>query len=109
PIPPLSTSVQPPPPPRSTLFPYTTLFRAGDLVGVHAAVADRVDRAALHAAGAVRALGGELEALRRAPLLGHDEHRQAAVAEGAVDRKSTRLHSSHVQTSYDVFCLKKKD
>src|SRR5206468_10956360 len=69
-------------PPRSTLFPYTTLFRSGVLQ--HAALA------------VVQHLVG-----RRLP---HVEKRLAAI----LDRKSTRLNSSHDQISYAVFCLKKK-
>src|SRR5438552_13439177 len=68
-------------PPRSTLFPYTTLFRSGDGVG------DRLAR--------LRLVIGEGGA--RIDLL--------PVAE---DRKSTRLNSSHQIISYAVFCLKKK-
>src|SRR3712207_8075017 len=86
-------------PPRSTLFPYTTLFRS------HVPRADgRRDlgsAAALHvAAGA-----GEVELLgdRRARR-GLLEHRRLR----AQDRKSTRLNSSHANISYAVFCLKKK-
>src|SRR2546427_5405576 len=76
-------------PPRSTLFPYTTLFRsaargAGDGAGAGWARA----RAAGGAAVAVR--GGR----------GEDPARG--------DRKSTRLNSSHSQISYALFCLKKK-
>src|SRR2546430_10713348 len=67
-------------PPRSTLFPYTTLFRSNN------------GRPAARAAG----LGGG-----GAPTLGN-------CAFPAVDRKSTRLNSSHSQISYAVFCLKKK-
>src|SRR3712207_7640316 len=88
-------------PPRSTLFPYTTLFRSGD---------DREPAAAL----------------ARAPV-GVDDHRQAGRVDEAdaaevedqplrlaalelhqTDRKSTRLNSSHANISYAVFCLKKK-
>src|SRR5205085_9303442 len=81
-------------PPQSTLFPYTTLFRSG--VPVREA-ADRLDReregsAALVLEDSVRALG---EAGRGQGLL-------------RLDRKSTRLNSSHSQISYAVFCLKKK-
>src|SRR2546430_13703734 len=72
-------------PPRSTLFPYTTLFRS------ETDARRREDRlAGHHRAG--RRIG------RRAPA----HHR------GARDRKSTRLNSSHSQISYAVFCLKKK-
>src|SRR5688500_19385888 len=69
------------PPPRSTLFPYTTLFRSG-----------------------VRAVSGVLSVLAGARLITVD-------ADGvtvAQDRKSTRLNSSHLVISYAVFCLKKK-
>src|SRR5688572_31120033 len=83
-------------PPRSTLFPYTTLFRSQ----------------AVLANAAVKL------------LLGCEDHERAAVADGlgltpaeaallrpgerGQDRKSTRLNSSHSQISYAVFCLKKK-
>src|SRR5699024_12611440 len=69
-------------PPRSTLFPYTTLFRS------------RIDADHLGAVRAARAAA-----------------REKAWAAGAgpdLDRKSTRLNSSHVSISYAVFCLKKK-
>src|SRR2546427_6674806 len=76
-------------PPRSTLFPYTTLFRSH---AAERAVASREGRAA-----------GRRGAHR--PLLrgiGHEARH------GGRDRKSTRLNSSHSQISYAVFCLKKK-
>src|SRR5256885_6690025 len=73
-------------PPRSTLFPYTTLFRSGELV-------ERGHRAAT-AAG------------RAEDLVAIDEHRLGVAPIG--DRKSTRLNSSHLVISYAVFCLKKK-
>src|SRR3712207_8430291 len=77
-------------PPRSTLFPYTTLFRSVPVVDV--ALADQ-----LLAIG----LGdGGLEHLALAHAL--------AVARVHQDRKSTRLNSSHANISYAVFCLKKK-
>src|SRR2546430_10180689 len=72
-------------PPRSTLFPYTTLFRSDQLQAVE--VAGEL----LHAAGPVRHRAGCLVDPQR--LL--------------EDRKSTRLNSSHSQISYAVFCLKK--
>src|SRR5690349_23786273 len=74
-------------PPRSTLFPYTTLFRSAGVVGA----ARRGDRAR---AGDEQRFGGD----ERRGIFVH--HRQ--------DRKSTRLNSSHVEISYAVFCLKKK-
>src|SRR5690242_21499634 len=83
-------------PPRSTLFPYTTLFRS---------LLHHLDRArrARHDPGAQR---GQVEAREvRVVQLG-DEHRRHAVERR--DRKSTRLNSSHMSISYAVFCLKKK-
>src|SRR3712207_8136478 len=92
-------------PPRSTLFPYTTLFRSWergrpmelwqlDVVG-----------------GVLLADGTECKV-----LTGIDDHSRFVVVAGlmtravsrAVDRKSTRLNSSHANISYAVFCLKKK-
>src|SRR5207253_9099358 len=97
----------PPPPPRSTLFPYTTLFRSA------------------------RALDAKRRSRHRQPPLGQGPRRLCArrrrgrgsarglrARQGArcahlrggprLDRKSTRLNSSHVAISYAVFCLKKK-
>src|SRR2546426_8393764 len=88
-------------PPRSTLFPYTTLFRS-----------------------LRRPAEGDGAAQRRGPRLGsrpasHHSHSSRDRAQGALlrprqnsrdrgDRKSTRLNSSHLVISYAVFCLKKK-
>src|SRR3712207_8610816 len=82
-------------PPRSTLFPYTTLFRSAGARG-HRPVPEGADRAVLRrlrgsAAGAARPRG---------------RGRPREVQHG--DRKSTRLNSSHANISYAVFCLKKK-
>src|SRR5260221_9863037 len=89
-------------PPRSTLFPYTTLFRS------------RVVRA--DAAGDVRIRRELVDVLRL--LLAHSRRDGGdgvagavlgqVVAHGERDRKSTRLNSSHTVISYAVFCLKKK-
>src|SRR3712207_7433489 len=84
-------------PPRSTLFPYTTLFRSvrnpggGGVASAGGAVQAEVGRA-----GRAAAAGQE-------PEVGAVPGVQAAV-----DRKSTRLNSSHANISYAVFCLKKK-
>src|SRR3712207_7646916 len=84
-------------PPRSTLFPYTTLFRSGLEPHVVERGAVRVDRAeaaeAQHVAAVPR---GQQHGLRL--------DREAFGG----DRKSTRLNSSHANISYAVFCLKKK-
>src|SRR3712207_6929699 len=94
-------------PPRSTLFPYTTLFRSGGreaAVGAQPVVLLRVPR--------------ERERPERDRLTGGlvpgDDHERERVVEllrrqrPPVDRKSTRLNSSHANISYAVFCLKKK-
>src|SRR5437764_2740909 len=78
-------------PPRSTLFPYTTLFRSIE----HAVQVDLA--AADDGGGRILGLGG----------IGGDGH-QVRGGEGLEDRKSTRLNSSHRCISYAVFCLKKK-
>src|SRR5256885_12523054 len=92
-------------PPRSTLFPYTTLFRslAADDVGVLPAV--RAEQAVLE-----RQLAGERAAVA-AERVGVAKHREVERGRGVEvvgDRKSTRLNSSHLVISYAVFCLKKK-
>src|SRR3712207_6871817 len=84
-------------PPRSTLFPYTTLFRSVDEV-VH-----RVAAVSLHPPGHREAAGLE-GGDQRLPQVGV-RHR---LARAVLDRKSTRLNSSHANISYAVFCLKKK-
>src|SRR3712207_8124678 len=95
-------------PPRSTLFPYTTLFRS-DLL----AVDDRPERH-LFGVGVAdrqvrRTLGERLHVVVGDALV-HQvaAHRQADLALVEEDRKSTRLNSSHANISYAVFCLKKK-
>src|SRR5256885_10973989 len=68
-------------PPRSTLFPYTTLFRS-------------------------RIVDPEMQGLRQLPRA--QAQAQRRVPQRLIDRKSTRLNSSHLVISYAVFCLKKK-
>src|SRR3712207_8701037 len=84
-------------PPRSTLFPYTTLFRScGDgLVFFRGDARGHGPDAGLGPGGRV----GRADAVVAAGADGRDERR---------DRKSTRLNSSHANISYAVFCLKKK-
>src|SRR5256886_10799488 len=94
-------------PPRSTLFPYPTLFRSQGLHG-GLAVHRQLDDGARGLDASERFLerfGLELERLRVASV--PVDHRGHLAAE-AEDRKSTRLNSSHSQISYAVFCLKKK-
>src|SRR3712207_8682585 len=92
-------------PPRSTLFPYTTLFRS--------APAGALRAAAEHRDPGADAAGGE--GPRRVParpppgMAGAGGARPAAARlRDPRDRKSTRLNSSHANISYAVFCLKKK-
>src|SRR3989442_11620813 len=73
-------------PPRSTLFPYTTLFRSGD----------------------ERALARSLRERRLLPVIPVGHLILMKLESGRKDRKSTRLNSSHVRISYSVFSLKKK-
>src|SRR5947199_8284177 len=81
------------PPPRSTLFPYTTLFRSRQARDLHALRAPpRLHRQPGEARLRLHSVGLPL---RRVPGRGRD-------------RKSTRLNSSHLGISYAVFCLKKK-
>src|SRR2546427_7952154 len=82
-------------PPRSTLFPYTTLFRS--VVGLPL---DQ-DGAEGDAAAAARTLAADIARNSGKPVELWDER-------FTTDRKSTRLNSSHSQISYAVFCLKKK-
>src|SRR3712207_7239624 len=91
-------------PPRSTLFPYTTLFRSPRQV-VHVAVADADDVAGQGEVGAPP----DVEADVQLGDLSDGLFAGDAVADHVVlDRKSTRLNSSHANISYAVFCLKKK-
>src|SRR3712207_7882476 len=86
-------------PPRSTLFPYTTLFRSGH-------VDERAAESPAHELLAQQARGAEVHVVRRDhvhPRLERLEHCRGG------DRKSTRLNSSHANISYAVFCLKKKN
>src|SRR2546422_8627082 len=80
-------------PPRSTLFPYTTLFRSAD---------HRVARTG-HVGHLVRPVHFQVY---RVGVAG--EHAHSLAAARVLDRKSTRLNSSHGYISYAVFCLKKK-
>src|SRR5437773_9755233 len=96
--------------PRSTLFPYTTLFRS------------RIERALCQAMlGETQSAVGDLMICASSPNLTEwqviaavrllsslDIRKFSEVANSAADRKSTRLNSSHITISYAVFCLKKK-
>src|SRR5687768_18117927 len=82
-------------PPRSTLFPYTTLFRSEGVVGERKTAVDVTPDA-------------QQQEHRDPPRGGSPEHDGQPQSERVQDRKSTRLNSSHGYISYAVFCLKKK-
>src|SRR3712207_8702603 len=89
-------------PPRSTLFPYTTLFRSSQADAAYAVAVDAVGVATV--VGYTQSTNFPIRnafqtGLRVVGGFGHDAF---------VDRKSTRLNSSHANISYAVFCLKKK-
>src|SRR3712207_7789011 len=95
-------------PPRSTLFPYTTLFRSLELpvarrrdpVDAHVELRQRLEGAAAGRRG--------LERRRVGRRLGRGKTERLAYVALPPDRKSTRLNSSHANISYAVFCFKKK-
>src|SRR3712207_8091012 len=95
-------------PPRSTLFPYTTLFRSGDEPTTIANILDRRNELAgnLSLEQELRYIRkiNELVRERKINELVHDDPPSG----NKQDRKSTRLNSSHANISYAVFCLKKK-
>src|SRR2546426_3505590 len=90
-------------PPRSTLFPYTTLFRSASVKRVTDIIAE------IAAASQEQSQG--IEQVNKA-VVQMDRLVQSSAAQteesSSVDRKSTRLNSSHLVISYAVFCLKKK-
>src|SRR5256885_8039145 len=98
-------------PPRSTLFPYTTLFRSprrGD--GRRHAASTYAEGIAPGVSREERRLVvrlGSVRARRDRPVLGYS--RDPGIARAARDRKSTRLNSSHLVISYAVFCLNIND
>src|SRR5256885_11381065 len=82
-------------PPRSTLFPYTTLFRSNALtLPLEAVVRDGDDATVLEV---------------NARNIIEERHIKLGLEDNSRDRKSTRLNSSHLVISYAVFCLKKKN
>src|SRR5437773_8351436 len=85
-------------PPRSTLFPYTTLFRSNGSCA--AATKPRRSRTGMQILRGPRAVAGQQRLAASGREDGPSKHDR--------DRKSTRLNSSHITISYAVFCLKKK-
>src|SRR5437870_11291066 len=87
-----------PPPPSSTLFPYTTLFRSGA-----AARVNLIQRGLQ-----LLDVGGKIARRVEIRRVIEVHHKRLVLGVRRLDRKSTRLNSSHVAISYAVFCLKKK-
>src|SRR5690606_40632383 len=86
-----------PPPPRSSLFPYTTLFRSS-----------RLKTIVFVRSTATSAAGAEFAGSSAGSVSSRILKRIVGPPSPRIDRKSTRLNSSHVKISYAVFCLKKK-
>src|SRR5260221_7893141 len=87
-------------PPRSTLFPYTTLFRSGgNVINISSVASEN----ATPTSSVYSATKGALDATTRVLS------KELSDRKIRVDRKSTRLNSSHTVISYAVFCLKKKN
>src|SRR5256885_12912925 len=93
------------PPPRSTLFPYTTLFRSAAHRHDQRSSDAAVRGVGVRFARAGQDGGGPTIARRRRGRRRRGAHRRRGAG---ADRKSTRLNSSHLVISYAVFCLKKK-
>src|SRR5688572_32330439 len=96
-------------PPRSTLFPYTTLFRSSDNVAPRAKYVVVLKEARMATEADTARVEAEklFEAGMQHLYKQTKESRREALEK--LDRKSTRLNSSHSQISYAVFCLKKKN
>src|SRR3712207_7071879 len=96
-------------PPRSTLFPYATLFRSqvDELPAHHLPAVARTTEVLLLVRPEARLLQ-EQPGARRRGRQGEGHHGVDEIADDPRDRKSTRLNSSHANISYAVFCLKKK-
>src|SRR3712207_8232792 len=91
-------------PPRSTLFPYTTLFRSSPRLEFRIADGATEGSAPMPAEPPDISHGAE----ERRQAIGPESAGDDPVGRAAEDRKSTRLNSSHANISYAVFCLKKK-
>src|SRR5207253_4164191 len=95
-----------PPPPRSPLFPYTTLFRSDG--GIDGAAGDARRGAGREATDLVGEADRGANVFQIGDLRLACDRGDQLVELAPLDRKSTRLNSSHVAISYAVFCLKKK-
>src|SRR5256885_9742604 len=94
-------------PPRSTLFPYTTLFRSSARNQSELNFRQTKNRLRVIGSDAITTGEGRLESAAQTRAVNRSDNRNAQPLQG-IDRKSTRLNSSHLVISYAVFCLKKK-
>src|SRR5437868_11445904 len=94
------------PHPRSPLFPYTTLFRSH--LPRQAVTAEHLGQFVTNRFAPLVAAGSQTDVEPRMVVQHRQRMTPPTVVDGEVDRKSTRLNSSHVSISYAVFCLKKK-
>src|SRR3712207_7890761 len=97
-------------PPRSTLFPYTTLFRSNvvERERVQPAVTRREGDVGVRSQGVVVMVAEGVQRRLRLSRATGGEDDGGGTIQRKTDRKSTRLNSSHANISYAVFCLKKK-
>src|SRR3712207_7784102 len=95
-------------PPRSTLFPYTTLFRS-DVELVTGEGARVREKRKAQAEDLAELLNDLQAATPGVPVISVGDYNAYQFSDGYTDRKSTRLNSSHANISYAVFCLKKKN
>src|SRR5688572_31560163 len=91
--------------PRSTLFPYTTLFRSNEN---NSSEIESLGTRILFELERLQPAHVKLSLKEKLAILNWGRKRATPISSGSVDRKSTRLNSSHSQISYAVFCLKKK-
>src|SRR5438874_10579283 len=92
------------PPPKYTLFPYTTLFRSASS-RIHS-LSTKVSKVEQSKSIQISKMTSAIQNARNAPIQFQKVEKKFKT--NASDRKSTRLNSSHVEISYAVFCLKKK-
>src|SRR3712207_7806601 len=96
-------------PPRSTLFPYTTLFRSRETHRVPEPFLVMATQNPIESEGTYPLPEAQVDRFMMKVLVDYPTSTEEfVIVERAVDRKSTRLNSSHANISYAVFCLKKK-
>src|SRR5256885_12987236 len=95
-------------PPRSTLFPYTTLFRSTNVTEIIKLMEPMILHTALNDYTNIEECFGLIEKYKVERIIEKYDYYSLGRSLKDLDRKSTRLNSSHLVISYAVFCLKKK-